>query len=178
MPNLASQRRLTTLLLALLLAPPLLAARKTPTTRPATQPAAADNPDPDFQKGRARARHDLQSNTLGELLPVPETFLLQWSRDEPDANLVPYYQAIALDKYHVKVEPVMFNAASPDRRMFALGYNAEMRPHLDKQIGPKTLDKLWHQACNTPTAKRAQYLKTRAAKSHPKPATQPSKPKP
>src|SRR5690242_7997667 len=151
MPNPASQRRLTLLLLlTLLLTPPLLAAKKNPTTRPTTQPN--DNPDPDFQKGRARARQDLQSNTLGELLPIPETFLLQWIRDEPDANLLPYYQAIALDKYHVKVEPVMFNAASPDRRMFALGYNHEMRPHLDKQIGPGTLEKLWHRACNTPTA--------------------------
>jgi hypothetical protein len=162
------------LLLSLLLTPPLLAANQKPATRPATQPTAADNPDPDFQKGRARARQDLQANTLGELLPIPETFLLQWHPGSPDANLVEYYQAVAFDKYGVKVGTVMFNAASPDRRMFALGYNQEMSSRLEKRCGAGALDALWKRACNTPSAKRAQYLKHRP----PKPATRPSKPTP
>jgi hypothetical protein len=150
-----------------------LRAAEKPATRPTTPPPATSL-DPDFEQGRARARRDLQAGIITEMLPVPEVFLLEWQdAQSEDHNLLDYYKAVLADKYHVKSDWIMFNSASPGQRMWALGYNQEMRPEIEKRCGVATLNQAWKDACNLPTADRAKYLKDHAAKTA-KPTTQPA----
>jgi hypothetical protein len=147
-----------------------------PTSQPATTAPATTKPDPDFERGRARAKKDLQAGIVAEILPVPEVFLLEWQDSESeDHNLLDYYKAVLADKYNIKSDYVMFNSASPGQRMWALGYNHEMRPEIEKRCGVATLKQIWKDACNLPTADRTKYLKDHAAKSA-KPASQPAAP--
>ena len=149
-----------------------IAADHTPSTKPTSQPAttapvAAAKPDPDFERGRARAQKDLQAGIVAEILPVPEVFLLEWQDPESeDHNLLDYYKAILADKFNIESDYVMFNAASPGQRLWALGYNREMQPAIEKRCGSATtLNQIWKDACNLPTADRAKYLKDRPIKS-------------
>jgi hypothetical protein len=159
----------------------LRAADNTPTTRPTSQPATtapATRSDPDFERGRVRAQKDLQAGIVAEILPIPEAFLMEWhDRQSEDHNLLDYYKAVLADKYNVKSSYVMFHAGLSGPRMYALGYNQEMRPAIEKRCGVETLNKAWKDACNLPTADRAKYLKDRAAKG-PKSTTQPATPNP
>lgn len=155
------------------------ATKDAPATRPASQPTTTSppeaKPDPDFERGRARAKKDLHAGIVAEILPVPEVFLLEWQDPQSeDHNLLDYYKAVLADKYNIKSDHVMFNAASPGQRLWALGYNHEMRPEIEKRCGVNTLHQTWKDACNLPTADRAEYLKARAAKTAkptPRPAT-------
>jgi hypothetical protein len=170
---------ISTLTLATILTTHTFAADSAPATRPTSAPNTpppATQPDPDFEQGRARAKKDLQAGIVAEMLPVPEVFLLEWQDSESeDHNLLDYYKAVLADKYNIKSDYVMFNSASPGQRMWALGYNHEMQPEIEKRCGVATLKQTWKDACNLPTADRAKYLKDHAAKSA-KPASQPAAP--
>lgn len=147
-----------------------------PSTGPSPTSQQA-NADPDFLKGQQAARKDLASGILGEKLPIPEAFMLEWmDKESEDANLLPYYQAIVADRYGVKSGEVVFIPNRNDNLHWANGYNHEMRPAIERRCGHDALDKAWKEACYTSTKKRATYLDARATRQKAKnsPATHPA----
>lgn len=149
------------------------------TTQPSTNPAAdhqAQEADPEFRKGREQARKDLAAGKLGQRLPIPEAFFLEWEVGEnKDANLVAYYKAFVADRFGVICEEFIFIPNYTDELKQADGYNGQMLPVIEKRFGKDVLHKAWVEACNTPSEKRDAYLKARAAsQKKPAPATQPA----
>lgn len=124
--------------------------------------------NPDLKAGRDQARKDLAVGKLVYQQPIPETFLRSWEMEsflrpeKSDANLVDYYAAVLADRYTIEHQIFMYHVGTPaEERCRVEGYNQEMTATIEKRFGVGILDTVWKEACETPSAKREEYLKPR-----------------